>query len=116
MRAGKSSFWGRIFAEEYITILNFPEAHILTMKSGKTKWPHPKRKKYLTIKRAAQLINANEKMVYTLVSDVYLPATKVTCKQAGPHAKVEGTGHIADQQCLFHLKSGDFQGKAEFSA
>jgi len=80
MRAGKSSFFGRIFAKEYITILNFPEAHILTMKSGKTKSPHPKRKKYLTIKGAAQLINTNEKMVHTLVSEVYFPATKVTGK------------------------------------
>jgi putative molybdopterin biosynthesis protein len=46
-------------------------------------------KNYLTTKEVAQLINIKEKMVYTLVSDKCLPATKVTGKWLFPRRLVE---------------------------
>lgn len=49
----------------------------------------PKEKKYLTTKEVAQLLNINEKMVYLLVSDKGLPATKITGKWLFPRRLVE---------------------------
>ena len=49
----------------------------------------PKDKKYLTTKEVSQLLNINEKMVYSLVSDKGLPATKVTGKWLFPRRLVE---------------------------
>ncbi len=46
-------------------------------------------KKYLTTKEVAQLLNINEKMVYSLVNDKGLPATKITGKWLFPRRLVE---------------------------
>ncbi|MBT8329316.1 MAG: helix-turn-helix domain-containing protein, partial [Desulfofustis sp.] len=46
-------------------------------------------KKYLNTKEVAQLLQVNEKGVYTLVSDKGLPATKVTGKWLFPRHFVE---------------------------
>lgn len=46
-------------------------------------------KKFLSTKEVAQLIGVNEKMVYTLVSEKGLPATKVTGKWLFPRYLVE---------------------------
>jgi len=46
-------------------------------------------KKYLNTKEVAQLLHVNEKVVYTLVSDKGLPATKVTGKWLFPRNLVE---------------------------
>ena len=43
----------------------------------------------LTTKEVAQFLNINEKMVYSLVSDKGLPATKVTGKWLFPKHLVE---------------------------
>ena len=45
--------------------------------------------KYLTTKDVAKLLNINEKMVYSLVNDKGLPATKVTGKWLFPRRLVE---------------------------
>lgn len=45
--------------------------------------------KFLTTKEVAQLIKVNEKMVYSLVSDKGLPATKITGKWLFPRKLVE---------------------------
>lgn len=45
--------------------------------------------KFLTTKQVAQLLHVNEKMVYTLVNDKGLPATKVTGKWLFPRRLVE---------------------------
>ena len=42
-------------------------------------------KKFLSTKEVAQFLGVNEKMVYTLVSEKGLPATKVTGKWLFPH-------------------------------
>ncbi len=47
------------------------------------------RLKFLTTKEVAELLNVNEKMVYSLVSDKGLPATKVTGKWLFPRRLVE---------------------------
>ena len=47
-------------------------------------------KPLLTTKEVAQYLSVNEKMVYTLVSDKKLPATKVTGKWLFP-------SHLVDQ-------------------
>ena len=46
-------------------------------------------KNLLSTKEVARLLNINEKMVYTLVSDKGLPATKITGKWLFPHHLVE---------------------------
>jgi excisionase family DNA binding protein len=45
--------------------------------------------KFLTTKNVAELLNVNEKMIYSLVNDKGLPATKVTGKWLFPHRLVE---------------------------
>ncbi len=45
--------------------------------------------KFLTTKEVAQLIKVNEKMVYSLVSEKGLPATKITGKWLFPRKLVE---------------------------
>jgi excisionase family DNA binding protein len=45
--------------------------------------------KFLTTKEVAKLLNVNDKMVYTLVNDKGLPATKVTGKWLFPRRLVE---------------------------
>ena len=45
--------------------------------------------KLLSTKEVAELLNVNEKMVYSLVSDKGLPATKITGKWLFPRHLVE---------------------------
>ena len=45
--------------------------------------------KYLTTKEVAGFLNINEKMVYSLVNDKGLPATKITGKWLFPRRLVE---------------------------
>ena len=45
-----------------------------------------KENKYLTTREVSRLLNINEKMVYSLVNDKGLPATKVTGKWLFPQA------------------------------
>ncbi len=47
------------------------------------------RRKFLTTKETAKLLNVNEKMIYSLVNDKGLPATKVTGKWLFPGRLVE---------------------------
>ena len=49
----------------------------------------PKENKYLSTKEVAKMLNINEKMVYSLVNDKGLPATKVTGKWLFPRRLVE---------------------------
>ena len=46
-------------------------------------------KKFLTTKEAAELLNVNEKMIYSLINEKGLPATKVTGKWLFPRRTVE---------------------------
>jgi excisionase family DNA binding protein len=52
-------------------------------------------KKLLSTKEVAQLLGVNEKMVYTLISEKGLPATKITGKWLFP-------GHLVDQWIETH--------------
>ena len=45
--------------------------------------------KFLTTKEVAKLLNVNDKMVYSLVNDKGLPATKITGKWLFPRRLVE---------------------------
>ena len=53
-------------------------------------------KNFLSTKEVAELLDVNEKMIYTLVSEKGLPATKVTGKWLFPRRLVEQwlEGHI----------------------
>jgi len=57
--------------------------------------------KFLTTKDVAQLLNVNEKMIYSLVNDKGLPATKVTGKWLFPRRLVEDwlDSHILNFKC-----------------
>lgn len=76
--------------------------------------------KYLTTREVAQLLNINEKMVYSLVNDKGLPATKVTGKWLFPRRLVEvwldshvlnfkrtGAGRSAEEGILLMAGSDD---------
>jgi putative molybdopterin biosynthesis protein len=76
--------------------------------------------KFLTTKEVAKLLHVNDKMVYTLVNDKGLPATKVTGKWLFPRRLVEewletnilnyrkpGAGYLADESILLLAGSDD---------
>jgi putative molybdopterin biosynthesis protein len=62
--------------------------------------------KFLTTKDVAELLNVNEKMIYSLVNDKGLPATKVTGKWLFPRRLVEDwlESHILN----YKANNGDF--------
>lgn len=64
-----------------------------------------KEKNFLGTKEVAELLDVNEKMIYTLVSDKGLPATKVTGKWLFPRALVEQwlESHIINYPRIAHL-------------
>lgn len=79
-----------------------------------------KNNKFLTTKEVAQLLHVNDKMVYSLVNEKGLPATKVTGKWLFPRRLVEdwlethilnykkpGFGHLADEGVLLLAGSDD---------
>lgn len=76
--------------------------------------------KFLTTKEVARLLHVNDKMVYSLVNDKGLPATKITGKWLFPRRLVEewletnilnyrtsGAGYLADQSILLLAGSDD---------
>ena len=64
-----------------------------------------KEKNFLSTREVAELLDVNEKMIYTLVSDKGLPATKVTGKWLFPKALVEQwlESHIINYPKTAHL-------------
>ncbi len=65
------------------------------------------RKNFLSTKEVAELLDVNEKMIYTLVSEKGLPATKVTGKWLFPRRLVEQwlESHIINYPRSAHLPS-----------
>jgi putative molybdopterin biosynthesis protein len=76
--------------------------------------------KFLTTKEVAKILHVNDKMVYSLVNDKGLPATKVTGKWLFPRRLVEewletnilnyrtpGAGYLADESILLLAGSDD---------
>ena len=59
--------------------------------------------KYLTTKEVARFLNINEKMVYTLVNDKGLPATKMTGKWLVSQTSRRG---VAGDECPQLSKTG----------
>ena len=66
-----------------------------------------KEKNFLSTREVADLLDVNEKMIYTLVSDKGLPATKVTGKWIFPRDLVEQwlESHIINYPKAAHLPS-----------
>ncbi len=62
-------------------------------------------KPFLSTKEVAELLEVNEKMVYTLVSDKRLPATKVTGKWLFPRRLVE---HWLESHIMNYPRSAQF--------
>lgn len=62
-------------------------------------------KKFISTKEVAALLNVNEKMIYTLVSEKGLPATKITGKWLFPR-------RLVDEWLEFNVVNGPIQAQA----